>query len=116
MPKMKYLIAGCVVVCLAALLTLTYVIWRRNTDSRIQQRQVSAAADSTRQVLSQSSSGETSGLQVASGSTADSLGQIPNSSGSQNNSNASSSSSTNSSTPKQLDPSTFKQYDAFKTE
>lgn len=106
MFKTKYIIIVLVVIGLLASSALGYILWQKNTNNKITRTPSSAEGS---EVLSDTANGEPTLLQMASGSNSSDLGPQTISSGNSNKSNT-----TTSSTPKQLDPSTFGQYDKYK--
>lgn len=87
-------------------MSLGYIIWQKNVNNKIT-RTASSAEGSD--VLSDTSNPEPTVLQMASGSSSYDLGPQSISSGGGNKPSTASSSA-----PKQLDPTTFGQYDKYK--
>lgn len=106
MLKIKYQIIVLVVIGLTASSALGYVIWRKNTNNKITRTPSSAQGSD---VLSDTTSQEPALLQMASGSESSNLGPESISSGNSNRPKTPA-----SSTPNQLDPTTFSQYDKYK--
>lgn len=106
MFKTKYLIIVLVVIGLTASSALGYILWQKNASNKITRTPSSAQGSD---VLSDTAGGEPTLLQMASGSNSSDLGPQSISSG-----NSERPSTAARSTPKQLDPSTFGQYDKYK--
>lgn len=106
MFKTKYLVIGLVVIGLAASGALGYILWQKNANNKITRTPSSAVGSD---VLSDTTNQEPSLLQMASGSNSYDLGPQSISSGKSNKPNTSASSAL-----KQLDPTTFRQYDKYK--
>lgn len=106
MFKTKYLIIALVVIGLLASSALGYILWQKSVNNKITRTPNSIQGSD---VLADTTSGEPTLLQMASGSNSYDLGPQSISSG-----NSNKPSTTSSSAPKQLDPTTFGQYDKYK--